>query len=103
MRRLRYAATFETDFKTLVAFGAVRFGKPVADTKTFDVLAAINDLLLPFPRLGKPIPTLKLYAYEIRTAPLTILYDFDADEVRIHTVIHARSDIPRTDLTKIVW
>jgi hypothetical protein len=50
MRCLRYATSFEADFKVLIALGAARFGKPVAEAKTFDVLLAINNLLVPFPK-----------------------------------------------------
>ena len=103
MRRIRYALTFNRDLRELLAYGALRFGKAVADSKSDDLFATIVNVLIPRPTRGKRVRKLKVFKCEIRSAPLVILYDFDDDEIRFHTVVHARSDIPNTDLSEIAW
>ena len=103
MRIVKVSKTFDAALDELLSFGASRFGRRVADEKLDDVLATVRNVLAVRPQMGTFEPRLRLYRYEIRRVPFVVLFDYDDRELRLYTVVHARSDIPNTDLSEIAW
>lgn len=87
----------------MIEQGFARVGEQVARSKSTLVFDTVQRFLADRPKLGKLVPKLKLYRYEVTKAPFVILYDFTDDEIRIHEIVHARSDIPNTDLSTVEW
>jgi plasmid stabilization system protein ParE len=103
MKRVVYAKTFEADFSFLLKQGLERFGSEIVAEKAVAVLDAVDTLLARQPGLGKPVAGLSLMRYHINKTPFVVLYDVRDNDLRVHTVVHARSDIPNTNLTHVSW
>ena len=103
MRRVVYSKNALQNLQRLIEQGVERFGETVARAKGRTLMTFVETRLASQPRLGQRVRELKLYKYEVRVAPLVVLYEFDDDELRVHDVVHARTDIPNTDLSEIAW
>lgn len=103
MRRILYAQTFERDLRGLLDFGVERFGRHVAEQKVALMLDAIEQRLVEYPGLGRPVQGLDLLSYHVTRTPFVLLYSHTDEELRIYTVVHARSNIPGTDVTRVEW
>jgi mRNA-degrading endonuclease RelE of RelBE toxin-antitoxin system len=102
MRRVKYSQSFFEEFATLLEQGIDRFGPTVVAAKRKKALDTISGILACYPRRSVD-PGLGICAYQVRTTPFVVLYDFDDDELRIHLVIHASADRTSVDLSAIVW
>ena len=102
MRSIRYSQSFYEELATLLEQGIDRFGPAVVAQKRADVLGTIKDYLAHHPR--RPVDdVLGICAYQVRTVPFVILYDYDDSELRVHLVIHASADRTQVDLGAVVW
>jgi plasmid stabilization system protein ParE len=103
MRRILYALTFEAELGRLLEQGAPRFGRDVVVAKGRLVLETVATILRDHPRVGRLERRLNLYRYGVTDTPFVLLYDFSDVEIRIHKIVHARSNIPNTDLSTVKW
>ena len=103
MRRVVVSKTFERDLQALLAQGADLFGDAVAQEKRKLITTVLRTVLAKSRKVGTRVRKLKLFRYEVTGVPLVILYNYARGAVYIHTVVHARSDIPNTDLSTVEW
>ena len=102
MRRVRRSRTFVQSFQALLEQGVPKFGLRVVQEKRAAVEEAITNFLVLYPK--RPIdPEIGLFTYPVSGTPFLLIYDFDDDELRIHLIVHARSDRGRIDLDTIEW
>ena len=102
MRSIRISQTFSTELAALLRQGMLRFGSDVIAEKQQHILDTINNFLALYPR--RPVdPILSICTFPVRNAPFVILYDFDDRDLRIHLIIHEKTDRTLIDLTKVEW
>ena len=102
MRRIRLSRTFAEELARLCEQGVERFGFATIERSKERVRAAIETRLVHNP-VRQPHPVVGLCTYHVDRTPFTLFYDHDDDELRIHIVVHARSDWSRVDLSQIEW
>ncbi len=102
MRTIRLSKSFAEEFDRLLAQGEERFGLAVVDEKRALVRGAIAKHLAYFPR--RPVDSvLGICTYHVTDTPFVLLYDYDDAELRVHLVVHGRSDWSRIDLSAVEW
>jgi hypothetical protein len=102
MRRIRTSATFVEQLNTLLAQGEPKFGSRVVDEKFHRVHATIEHHIAHFPERPRDAD-LDLCVYPVSKTPFLVIYDFDDAELRIWSIVHARSDRTRINLDDVVW
>ena len=65
-------------------------------------MVAHKDFLAHYP-ISQVDPVIGICAYQVRTTPIVVLYDYDDAELRIHMLIHAAADRTQVDLSAVVW
>lgn len=102
MRRIRYSQSFYEEFAILLEQGVDRFGPAVVAAKRARVLDTISNMLARHPRRAVE-PVLGICAFQVRTTPFVVLYDYDDDELRVHLVIHVSADRAQVNLSAVIW
>lgn len=102
MRTIRLSQTFNEELSQLLEQGQDNFGARVALRSSNRVRHTIETFLVRHPRRTVD-PILGICAYPVRDVPFVLLYDYDDHELRMHLVIHAKSDRTLVDLSTVVW
>ena len=102
MRRIKLSRTFIEGFDRLLEQGEDRFGTAVVAQKRALVREAIANHLAHFPKRPAD-PRIGLCTFAVTATPFLLIYDFDDAELRVHLIIHARSDRSRIDPKDVVW
>ena len=97
------SATARDQLQTLLIQGVPQFGAARVAEMRDRVVDAIRDRLSLFPSAKRRDPRLGLFVHTLRRPPFCILYDFDDDELRVHFIVHAHSDLRRLDPAHVVW
>lgn len=103
MRRVRLSRSFAETFKKQLLYGASRYATLVVEDKRARVERTIFEVLCSNPGIGKFVPDLGLRLYRVSKTPFILLYDFDDNELRMHPLVHARSDRSGIDLAEVDW
>jgi hypothetical protein len=103
MRYVRYSKTFTVQLHVLLAQGRRKFSARVVSEKRTLVYDTIDDHLAHFPATGIRDARLGLHLYTISKTPFLVLYDFDDDEVRLHFIVHQRSDRTHINPKSVDW
>jgi plasmid stabilization system protein ParE len=102
-RSVRFSRTFLDQFVEHLAWGEAQFGRAAADAVKDRVFYVIETLLARHPAVKRPHPDLGLTAYPVSGTPFLVLYDFDDAELRVHFILHARSDLAGLDPKASEW
>jgi plasmid stabilization system protein ParE len=103
MRRIVRSRTSFEQLQRLLEFGAMKFGARVTAEKLMALDWTVETHLAEFPGTGKTEMSNQLYSYAVSRTPFVVLYDFDDLELRVHFIVHARSDRSRIDPSDVVW
>ena len=103
MRRIVRSRTYVRQLQEFLDFGANRFGPVLAHEKLAVLDTTLQNHLAHFPATGIPDKRLGLLSYAIGKTPFLVLYDFDDDELRLHFIVHQRSDRSYIDPKSVDW
>ena len=103
MRTVKFSKTFAAQLLDLIDYGERQFGQNVADEKRRRVLSFITNRLALNPRMKARHATLGLVVYPIRKTPFTVLYDYDAHELRVLFIFHGHADLDAVDPSTVEW
>ncbi len=101
MRRVRLSSSFIAEFEVMLHEGAEKFGPLVAERTKQRVRQTIEHLARHPVRPADE--ELGLCVYHVERTPFSLLYDHDADEIRIYVIVYSRSDRSAIDLSSIDW
>ena len=102
MRRIRLSRTFRDQLDALIAQGYPRFGERVVTEKRDLVLHTITEHLARHPRRPRH-PQHGMCVYAVSKTPFVLIYDYDADELRVHFIFHGADDMSQLDPKTVEW
>ena len=103
MRLVVRSRTSTTQLQMLLEQGAEKFGTRVALEKLARLDDTLDHFLAVHPDAKPAQPEIGLRVYPITGTPFVVIYDFDADEERVHFIFHRAAGLCDLDPASVEW
>ena len=103
MRAVRFSQTALDEVEELLAQGVPFYSREFLEYQRLRLFASIRRYLVSMPEMHPVNPGLGVRIHFVDHTPFFVAYDFDRDEVRIHSVRHRHAQRHPVKPSAIQW